>query len=174
MQVPQTESPSEFTTSAVLTAYKALPESLRPFYAHIHCGSAAIVAALGLTAEDNNVLETAVKAIGDLADDAEAFDRDAAAESGTLADMIRELAGTLGDDSNPLVVSLDVIWGAISSSSIVTGADPDDDEDPIEPYLYGSHGRLLGPSGGSRDHVRRTRHERRLPGQPHRTSDRGR
>ena len=123
MQVPQTESPSEFTTSAVLTAYKALPESLRPFYAHIHCGSAAIVAALGLTAEDNNVLETAVKAIGDLADDAEAFDRDAAAESGTLADMIRELAGTLGDDSNPLVVSLDVIWGAISSSSIVTGAD---------------------------------------------------
>ena len=46
MQVPQTESPSEFTTSAVLTAYKALPESLRPFYAHIHCGSAAIVAAL--------------------------------------------------------------------------------------------------------------------------------
>lgn len=136
MQVPQTESPSEFTTSAVLTAYKALPESLRPFYAHIHCGSAAIVAALGLTAEDNNVLETAVKAIGDLADDAEAFDRDAAAESGTLADMIRELAGTLGDDSNPLVVSLDVIWGAISSSSIVTGADPDDDEDPIEPYLY--------------------------------------
>ena len=59
MQVPQTESPSEFTTSAVLTAYKALPESLRPFYAHIHCGSAAIVAALGLTAEDNNVLETA-------------------------------------------------------------------------------------------------------------------
>ena len=69
--------PSEFTTSAVLTAYKALPESLRPFYAHIHCGSAAIVAALGLTAEDNNVLETAVKAIGDLADDAEAFDRDA-------------------------------------------------------------------------------------------------
>lgn len=66
MQVPQTESPSEFTTSAVLTAYKALPESLRPFYAHIHCGSAAIVAALGLTAEDNNVLETAVKAIGDL------------------------------------------------------------------------------------------------------------
>ena len=136
MQVPQTESPSEFTTSAVLTAYKALPESLRPFYAHIHCGSAAIVAALGLTAEDNNVLETAVKAIGDLADDAEAFDRDAAAESGTLADMIRELAGTLGDDSNPLVVSLDVIWGAISSSSIVTGADPDDDEDPIEHYLY--------------------------------------
>ena len=117
MQVPQTESPSEFTTSAVLTAYKALPESLRPFYAHIHCGSAAIVAALGLTAEDNNVLETAVKAIGDLADDAEAFDRDAAAESGTLADMIRELAGTLGDDSNPLVVSLDVIWGAILSSS---------------------------------------------------------
>ena len=96
----------------------------------------AIVAALGLTAEDNNVLETAVKAIGDLADDAEAFDRDAAAESGTLADMIRELAGTLGDDSNPLVVSLDVIWGAISSSSIVTGADPDDDEDPIEHYLY--------------------------------------
>ena len=94
MQVPQTESPSEFTTSAVLTAYKALPESLRPFYAHIHCGSAAIVAALGLTAEDNNVLETAVKAIGDLADDAEAFDRDAAAESGTLADMIRELATT--------------------------------------------------------------------------------
>ena len=136
MQVPQTESPSEFTTSAVLTAYKALPESLRPFYAHIHCGSAAIVAALGLTAEDNNVLETAVKAIGDLADDAEAFDRDAAAESGTLADMIRELARTLGDDSNPLVVSLDVIWGAISSSSIVTGADPDDDEDPIEHYLY--------------------------------------
>lgn len=136
MQAPQTESPSEFTTSAVLTAYKALPESLRPFYAHIHCGSAAIVAALGLTAEDNNVLETAVKAIGDLADDAEAFDRDAAAESGTLADMIRELAGTLGDDSNPLVVSLDVIWGAISSSSIVTGADPDDDEDPIEHYLY--------------------------------------
>lgn len=56
--------------------------------------------------------------------------------SGTLADMIRELAGTLGDDSNPLVVSLDVIWGAISSSSIVTGADPDDDEDPIEHYLY--------------------------------------
>ena len=50
--------------------------------------------------------------------------------------MIRELAGTLGDDSNPLVVSLDVIWGAISSSSIVTGADPDDDEDPIEHYLY--------------------------------------
>ena len=136
MQAPQTESPSEFTTSAVLTAYKALPESLRPFYAHIHCGSAAIVAALGLTAEDNNVLETAVKAIGDLADDAEAFDRDAAAESGTLADMIRELAGTLGDDRNPLVVSLDVIWGAISSSSIVTGADPDDDEDPIEHYLY--------------------------------------
>ena len=80
MQVPQTESPSEFTTSAVLTAYKALPESLRPFYAHIHCGSADIVAAHGLTAEDNNVLETAVKAIGDLADDAEAFDRDAAAE----------------------------------------------------------------------------------------------
>ena len=40
------------------------------------------------------------------------------------------------DDSNPLVVSLDVIWGAISSSSIVTGADPDDDEDPIEHYLY--------------------------------------
>ena len=33
MQVPQTESPSEFTTSAVLTAYKALPESLRPFTA---------------------------------------------------------------------------------------------------------------------------------------------
>ena len=49
MQVPQTESPSEFTTSAVLTAYKALPESLRPFYAHIHCGSAAIVAALRTT-----------------------------------------------------------------------------------------------------------------------------
>ena len=136
MQAPQTESPSEFTTSAVLAAYKALPESLRPFYAHIHCGSAAIVAALGLTAEGNNVLEIAVKAIEDLADDAETFDRDAAAESGTLADMIRELAATLGDDRNPLVVSLDAIGGAILASSIVLGADPDDDEDPIEHYLY--------------------------------------
>lgn len=88
MQANQTEAPAAFTADVVLNAYDALPAELRPLYAHIHCGSAAILAALGLTAEGNEMLEAAVEAVPDLADEAEAFDRDKADGDGALIGLL--------------------------------------------------------------------------------------
>lgn len=136
MQANQTEAPAAFTADVVLNAYDALPAELRPLYAHIHCGSAAILAALGLTAEGNEMLEAAVEAVPDLADEAEAFDRDKAAEDGALIGLLHALAEACADSKNPLLVSLDAFWGAIAASPVVTGADPNDEEAPLEHYLY--------------------------------------
>ena len=136
MQANPPEAPAAFTADAVLSAYEALPAELRPLYAHIHCGSAAILAALGLTAEGNEILEAAVEAVPQLADDAEAFNRDKAAEDGALIGLLHALAEACAESKSPLLVSLDAFWGAIAASPVVTGADPSDDEDPLEHYLY--------------------------------------
>ncbi len=136
MQANPTEAPAAFTADAVLSAYEALPAELRPLYAHIHCGSAAILAALGLTAEGNEILEAAVEAVPQLADDAEAFNRDKAAEDGALIGLLHALAEACAESKSPLLVSLDAFWGAIAASPVVTGADTSNDEDPLEHYLY--------------------------------------
>ncbi len=136
MQATQSEARNKLAAARIKAAYKALPDELRAFYAHIHCGSAAIIAVLGQTAEGDEYLEAGVEAVEDFADDAEAFDRDAAEESGTLEALVPALARVCADDTNPLILSLDAMWARIAESPIASGADADDEEDPVEHYLY--------------------------------------
>lgn len=135
MQTIPSEAQYALAAARIRAAYKSLPAELRPFYAHIHCGSAAIIAVLGQAADSSVYLKAAVDAVEDLAADADSFDREAAEENGSLAALIPSLAEACPGDTNSLILSLDAMWACIAESPIASGAD-NDEEDPVEHYLY--------------------------------------